>query len=62
MGKPGSHTIIQVALPVPLRRTFDYLPKPDTPVNLLQPGTRVKVPFGKRQLIGIIHGVIPHSS
>jgi primosomal protein N' (replication factor Y) len=62
MAKPGSHTIIQVALPVPIRRTFDYLPLPDTPVNLLQPGTRVKVPFGKRQLIGIIHGVIPHSS
>jgi len=62
MAKPGSHTIIQVALPVPLRRTFDYLPKADTPVNLLQPGTRVKVPFGKRQIIGIIHGIIPHSN
>jgi len=62
MAKAGSHTIIQVALPVPLRRTFDYLPRPDTPVNLLLPGTRVKVPFGKRQLIGVIHGVIPHSS
>ncbi|MAR90645.1 MAG: primosomal protein N' [Pseudomonadales bacterium] len=61
MSKPGSHTIVQVALPVPLRRTFDYLPPPDLPVNLLQPGTRVRVPFGQRQLIGIIHGVIPHS-
>lgn len=45
--------IYKVALPVPLRRLFDYLP----PYNyhaLLPRGTRVKVPFGKREHIGII--------
>lgn len=61
MAEPAPKTVVQVALPVPLRRIFDYLPKPDTAVNLLKPGVRVKVPFGKRQLIGIITGVQPHS-
>jgi len=56
-----SHTIIQVALPLPLRRTFDYLAKADIPADLLQPGARVKVPFGKRQMIGIIHSTSLHS-
>lgn len=54
-------TIIQVALPLPLRRTFDYLPAPDQPLSCYQPGTRVKVPFGKRQQIGIVHACVQHS-
>lgn len=58
---PPRHTILQVALPVPLRRTFDYLPRGDMSVSALQPGRRVKVPFGKRQLIGIVTGILPHS-
>lgn len=59
--KPSRHTVIQVALPVPLRQTFDYLPKGDMAVSGIVPGRRVKVPFGKRQLIGIVTGVLPHS-
>lgn len=44
-------SIVQVALPVPLARTFDYLlPAGAAP----QPGMRVSVPFGKRKAIGII--------
>jgi primosomal protein N' (replication factor Y) (superfamily II helicase) len=44
-------TIIQVALPVPLMQLFHYLPKDEQiPVK----GVRVKVPFGRRQLIGIV--------
>lgn len=57
-----AHTIVQVALPVPVRRTFDYLPRADQPVTDLQPGRRVQVPFGKKQVIGIIAGVVPHSA
>lgn len=45
--------IYKVALPVPLRRLFDYLP-PIEGSNLLARGTRVKVPFGRQQLVGII--------
>ncbi len=45
--QPG---VVQVAVPVPLRRLFDYrwagAPLP--------PGVRVKVPFGRRTAIGIV--------
>jgi primosomal protein N' (replication factor Y) len=46
--------IIRVAVPSPLRRTFDYL----LPGSLLsaapQRGCRVAVPFGKREVIGLV--------
>lgn len=44
-------TAIRVALPVPLRQHFDYL-LPDK--LLVTVGCRVRVPFGKRELIGIV--------
>jgi primosomal protein N' (replication factor Y) len=46
--------LLRVALPVPLPRLFDYLP-PDghTPVAA-DIGRRVKVPFGSRELTGIV--------
>jgi len=37
--------ILRVALPVPLRRLFDYLPAKDG--GELRPGMRVQVPFGR---------------
>src|SRR6056297_1214178 len=46
--------IVQVAVPVPLYRFFDYLPpagKPSPP-----PGSRVLVPFGNRKLVGVVIG------
>ncbi|OYW89711.1 MAG: primosomal protein N', partial [Alishewanella sp. 32-51-5] len=44
-------TAIRVALPVPLRQHFDYL----LPASMqVQIGCRVRVPFGKRELIGIV--------
>lgn len=53
--------ILHVALPTPLRRYFDYLPPPDTSISQLKPGTRVKVPFGKRTLVGILVQISEHS-
>lgn len=47
-----------VALPVPLRQEFDYL-LPDSLAKTLLPGTRVRVPFRSRQLIGIVVGISP---
>lgn len=44
-------SVAHVALPVPLARTFDYLLPPDMPA---QPGCRVSVPFGRREMIGIV--------
>ncbi len=46
---------LQIALPTPLRQVFDYLdPNPN---KVLLPGIRVKVPFQRRELIGILQGV-----
>ncbi len=45
--------IIRIALPLPLRKIFDYLPAEDTPLATLQPGMRIRVPFQKRELVGI---------
>ncbi len=42
-------TILHVAIPVPLRRQFDYLPGPQFTSMPLSPGMRLSVPFGKRQ-------------
>jgi primosomal protein N' (replication factor Y) len=43
---------VPVALPVPLRTAFDYS-VPAEIATLLQAGVRVRVPFGKRRLIGV---------
>lgn len=47
--------IVEIALPCPLRQTFDYLA--DEPANLWQPGMRVSVSFGSRQLVGIVNAI-----
>lgn len=49
-------TILRVAVPSPLRRSFDYaLPADETAAPAaLQPGMRVRVPFGNRELTGIL--------
>ncbi len=45
---------IRVALPLPLRRLFDYLPPIDFDIKDLIPGLRVRVPFQSRTLVGLI--------
>ncbi len=52
MNTQPSPSILRIALPVPLRKTFDYLPSAHMP--LLQVGMRVLVPFGRRRLVGIL--------
>lgn len=52
--------LIQVALPTPLRRLFDYWPAAGQP--LPQPGVRVQVPFGNRQMTGLVMGLVDQSS
>ena len=44
--------ILKIAIPCPLRLAFDYLP--DQSNIQWQPGLRVKVPFGNREVVGII--------
>lgn len=53
--------IIQVALPSPLRRLFDYRAPAGASTQTLQIGQRVRVPFGNRQLVGLIAGITDRS-
>jgi len=46
--------ILRVALDTPLRRLFDYLPASGDG-HAPRPGARVRVPFGRQRLIGVIH-------
>lgn len=54
--------ILEVALPTPLRRLFDYLPPQDIDPDKLIIGARVKVPFQSRFLTGILISVKDKSS
>ena len=51
-----SFFVVDVALPVPLRRTFDYLPLSGETPEDYQPGQRVRVDFGRQLLTGIVLG------
>jgi len=47
---------LKVAVPVPLHQLFDYLPPFIGKWQTLEIGCRVRVPFGRRQLVGIFMG------
>src|SRR2546430_17170305 len=51
--RPGSE-VFRVALDTPLRRLFDYLPPASPGAHPPAPGARVRVPFGRRRLVGVI--------
>ena len=43
--------VLRVALPIPLHAVFDYRhPEP------VEPGCRVLVPFGRREIVGVVVG------
>jgi primosomal protein N' (replication factor Y) (superfamily II helicase) len=55
----------QIAIDTPLRRVFDYLPpiQPNgEPAKAPPLGVRVRVPFGRQRLIGILVGIVTHSA
>ncbi len=49
--------VIRLALPLPLRKYFDYLPPENIDFKALIPGIRVQVPFQQRSLVGILVSV-----
>lgn len=49
--------ILKVAVSVPLRRLFDYVPPAGTDAADLKPGVRVEVPFGRRRKFGMLMGL-----
>ncbi|HEX8755324.1 MAG TPA: primosomal protein N' [Steroidobacteraceae bacterium] len=51
----SSVSVVRVALPTPVRRLFDYRAElPDPPPGGIEPGMRVRVPFGSRRLEGVV--------
>jgi primosomal protein N' (replication factor Y) len=50
------NAILRIAVPSPLRRMFDYLPPADkgSGQQLFFPGQRLRVPFGRCELIGVL--------
>ncbi len=52
MNSPHSF-LLRVAIPCPLRSSFDYWAPVDATPESCQPGVRVRVPFGRREMIGI---------
>jgi len=57
----NSLTILRVVIASPLWQSFDYLPPENMPPQDLQPGMRVYVPFGRREMIGVILEVVSQS-
>lgn len=53
---PAAATCWNVALPVPVPRLFDYRPAAGA-ASAAQVGCRVRVPFGSRELVGVVAGV-----
>ncbi|HEU4781387.1 MAG TPA: DEAD/DEAH box helicase, partial [Steroidobacteraceae bacterium] len=52
--------ILRVALDTPLRRLFDYLPARES-APVVEPGMRVRVPFGRQHLIGVVQSLAASS-
>lgn len=52
--------LLEVAVPCPLYQTFTYLVLPGEAPDHLQPGVRLKVPFGRREVIGIYLRPLAH--
>jgi primosomal protein N' (replication factor Y) len=55
--------VFRVALDTPLRRLFDYLPPAAGQPGVAPPavGVRVRVPFGRQRLIGLVTGIAASS-
>lgn len=53
-------TILKIAVPTPLYRSFDYLAPREATVKL-EAGMRLRIPFGRRHLIGVLLDVASHS-
>lgn len=50
--------ILQVAVPLPVYHHFDYLPPPDFSALSLKPGVRIKVPWRKKEIMGVLLGCV----
>lgn len=53
--------ILKVAVPTPLRKPFDYLLSENFDPDKVKPGQRVRVPFGKRTVVGFVLALTENS-
>ena len=53
----NNNAILELAMPVPLYKLFDYRSNGET----IYPGMRVRAPFARRHLVGIVISVKTHS-
>ena len=63
MSKPTATapaSILRIALDAPLRRLFDY--RAPTGATGIVPGMRVQVPFGRRELVGLVIEIVEQSA
>ncbi|MDH5435283.1 MAG: primosomal protein N' [Gammaproteobacteria bacterium] len=51
---PAKTTVLRVAVPTPVYRTFDYLPPNNHKIESLTPGMRLRIPFGRARLVGVL--------
>ncbi|MFT3667015.1 MAG: primosomal protein N' [Pseudoxanthomonas sp.] len=56
-----SSPVLRIALPVPLPQAFDYLSPPGHAATPADVGKRVRVPFGNRELVGVVASVEPRT-
>lgn len=57
-------SILRLVIPSPLRQYFDYLPPVGisaATIQALEPGSRLRVPFGRREVTGYLLEVCNHS-
>jgi primosomal protein N' (replication factor Y) (superfamily II helicase) len=62
MSVTTSAVVLQIAVPAPLFQGFDYLPPAGVDVQTLQPGLRLRVPFGRGRRIGVLLGTAPQAA
>ena len=55
----STDSVLRVALPLPLPRLFDYAGADGRPALPEQVGCRVRVPFGSRELVGLVAATGP---
>ncbi len=54
--------VVEAAVLNPAPRLFEYLPPAGMNSDALLPGTRLRVPFGRREAVAIVMGHKPHST
>ena len=59
---PVTAPVLQVAVPVPVRHTFDYLPPRPGWTPPVQPGVRVRVPLGRTSAVGVVVAIAAAST